>query len=238
MYDDDRDALAAEYVLGTLSADERDQAEALLAIDPGFAEIVRVWERRLGELNVMVEAVEPPAGRLDKIQRRDRSRRPERRRPPRKPPCPPFEEPAPPTTPDAPIEMQPRRRIGARAAIRTRARGTVDGFSGRVRRKIWTPWSSRKIWTLRRRRRNWRKARRSPRWLRACCRPEPEHAEAVAAMPTAQPRTPQAAAHAPTSLNFSAACGAGAASPPRWARLRRCLRSSSRSRNSRRDLFR
>jgi anti-sigma-K factor RskA len=60
MYDDDRDALAAEYVLGTLSTDERDQAEALLAIDPGFAEIVRVWERRLGELNVMVEAVDPP----------------------------------------------------------------------------------------------------------------------------------------------------------------------------------
>ncbi|MGA9008254.1 MAG: anti-sigma factor, partial [Xanthobacteraceae bacterium] len=68
MYDDDRDALAAEYVLGTLSADERDQAEALLAIDPGFAEIVRVWERRLGELNVMVEAVDPPPQVWDKIK--------------------------------------------------------------------------------------------------------------------------------------------------------------------------
>jgi anti-sigma-K factor RskA len=68
MYDDDRDALAAEYVLGTLSADERDQAEALLEIDPGFAEIVRVWERRLGELNVMVEAVEPPADVWEKIR--------------------------------------------------------------------------------------------------------------------------------------------------------------------------
>jgi anti-sigma-K factor RskA len=68
MYDDDRDALAAEYVLGTLSVDERDQAEALLAIDPGFAEIVRVWECRLGELNVMVEAVEPPADLWDKIK--------------------------------------------------------------------------------------------------------------------------------------------------------------------------
>jgi anti-sigma-K factor RskA len=67
MYDDDRDALAAEYVLGTLSGDERDQAEALLVIDPGFAEIVRVWERRLGELNVMVEAVEPPPDLWDKI---------------------------------------------------------------------------------------------------------------------------------------------------------------------------
>ena len=75
MYDDDRDALAAEYVLGTLSADERDQAEALLAIDPGFAEIVRVWERRLGELNVMVEAVEPPPEVWDKIRTRNRHRR-------------------------------------------------------------------------------------------------------------------------------------------------------------------
>jgi anti-sigma-K factor RskA len=68
MYDDDRDALAAEYVLGTLSADERDQAEALLLIDPGFAEIVRGWERRLGELNVMVEAVEPPPEIWDRIK--------------------------------------------------------------------------------------------------------------------------------------------------------------------------
>jgi anti-sigma-K factor RskA len=68
MYDDDRDALAAEYVLGTLSGDERDQAEALLVIDPGFAEIVRVWERRLGELNVMVEAVDPPPDVWDKIR--------------------------------------------------------------------------------------------------------------------------------------------------------------------------
>ena len=68
MYDDDQDALAAEYVLGTLSADERDQAEALLSIDPGFAAIVRQWERRLGELNVMVEAVEPPPEIWDKIK--------------------------------------------------------------------------------------------------------------------------------------------------------------------------
>jgi anti-sigma-K factor RskA len=68
MYDDDRDALAAEYVLGTLAADEREQAEALLVIDPGFAEIVRVWERRLGELNVMVEAVDPPPDLWDKIR--------------------------------------------------------------------------------------------------------------------------------------------------------------------------
>jgi anti-sigma-K factor RskA len=66
--DDDLDALAAEYVLGTLASDERAHAEALIAIDPGFTEAVRHWERRLGELNVMVEAVEPPAEVWDKIK--------------------------------------------------------------------------------------------------------------------------------------------------------------------------
>ncbi len=68
MYDDAQDALAAEYVLGTLSADEREHAEALLTLDPGFATSVRMWERRLGELNVMVEAVEPPPELWDKIK--------------------------------------------------------------------------------------------------------------------------------------------------------------------------
>jgi anti-sigma-K factor RskA len=69
MYDEAQDALAAEYVLGTLSGDEREHAEALLAIDPGFAESVQVWERRLGELNVMVEAVEPPPSVWEKISK-------------------------------------------------------------------------------------------------------------------------------------------------------------------------
>jgi anti-sigma-K factor RskA len=68
MYDDDHDALAAEYVLGTLSAAEREQAEALLARNAGFAETVRLWEHRLGELNVMVEAVEPPADLWERIK--------------------------------------------------------------------------------------------------------------------------------------------------------------------------
>jgi anti-sigma-K factor RskA len=69
MYDEAQDALAAEYVLGTLSGDEREHAEALLAIDPGFADSVRVWERRLGELNVMVEAVDPPPSVWEKISK-------------------------------------------------------------------------------------------------------------------------------------------------------------------------
>ncbi len=68
MQHEDRDALAAEYVLGTLSVEERDQAEALLARDAGFAETVRLWEHRLGELNVMVEAVEPPPDVWERIK--------------------------------------------------------------------------------------------------------------------------------------------------------------------------
>jgi anti-sigma-K factor RskA len=68
MYDEDQDALAAEYVFGTLSVEERGHAEALLLIDTAFVELVRQWERRLGELNVMVESVEPPADLWDRIK--------------------------------------------------------------------------------------------------------------------------------------------------------------------------
>ena len=68
MQNDDLDALAAEYVLGTLAPDERAHAESLIGTDPGFAEIVRQWERRLGELNVMVEAVEPPDQVWEKLK--------------------------------------------------------------------------------------------------------------------------------------------------------------------------
>lgn len=68
MDSEDLAALAAEYVLGTLPSDERGRAETLIATDPGFVDTVRQWERRLGELNVMVEAVEPPAEIWDKIK--------------------------------------------------------------------------------------------------------------------------------------------------------------------------
>ncbi len=68
MYNEDLDALAAEYVLGTLAGDERIHADTLIATDPGFAGIVHQWERRLGELNVMVKAVEPPPELWGKIK--------------------------------------------------------------------------------------------------------------------------------------------------------------------------
>src|SRR5215468_10866513 len=61
MFEEEQETLAAEYVLGTLSGEEREHAEALRSFDPEFDAAVKQWERRLGELNVMVEAVEPPA---------------------------------------------------------------------------------------------------------------------------------------------------------------------------------
>jgi anti-sigma-K factor RskA len=106
MYDDAQDALAAEYVLGTLSADEREHAEALLTLDPGFAASVRMWERRLGELNVMVEAVEPPPELWDKIKSELGAVEPASEAPPASPvlatPEPPLE-----TLPEAPPAESP-----------------------------------------------------------------------------------------------------------------------------------
>jgi len=66
--DDDLSALAAEYVLGTLEADERTRANVLLDVDHGFRGLVRVWERRLGELHLMVEPVEPDAKIWERIK--------------------------------------------------------------------------------------------------------------------------------------------------------------------------
>jgi len=66
----DKEALAAEYVLGTLDAAEREQAQRMLASDPGFAATVRDWERRLGELNVLVAPVEPAPHVLERIKAR------------------------------------------------------------------------------------------------------------------------------------------------------------------------
>ena len=64
------DIIAAEYVLGTLGANEREEAEGKIASDPAFAALVQHWERRLGELNVMVGEVEPPAETWGRINAR------------------------------------------------------------------------------------------------------------------------------------------------------------------------
>ena len=58
-YSEDHIALAAEYALGTLDADERAQVETMMGVDKDFAAIVQAWEFRLGVLNQMVGSVEP-----------------------------------------------------------------------------------------------------------------------------------------------------------------------------------
>lgn len=65
---EEKDALAAEYVLGTLDANERSEALALIAADKAFAALVGDWERRLGELNVLVASVEPAPELWEKIK--------------------------------------------------------------------------------------------------------------------------------------------------------------------------
>ena len=59
LIDEDTDLLAAEFVLGTLDVEERANAQSLLRMDHGFIAMVRIWERRFGELHLMVEPVEP-----------------------------------------------------------------------------------------------------------------------------------------------------------------------------------
>jgi anti-sigma-K factor RskA len=58
-YTEDHIALAAEYALGTLDADERAQVETMMAVDTAFADIVQAWAFRLGVLNQMVGSIEP-----------------------------------------------------------------------------------------------------------------------------------------------------------------------------------
>jgi anti-sigma-K factor RskA len=58
-YSEDHIALAAEYALGTLDAEERAQVETMISVDKDFAAVVLAWEHRLGSLNQMVGSVEP-----------------------------------------------------------------------------------------------------------------------------------------------------------------------------------
>lgn len=59
-YSEDHVALAAEYALGTLAADERALVETMMIVDPGFREVVEVWDRKLAPLQQMVAPIEPP----------------------------------------------------------------------------------------------------------------------------------------------------------------------------------
>jgi len=58
-YSEDHIALAAEYALGTLEADERAQVETMMSVDKDFTAMVEAWQHKLGVLNQMVGSVEP-----------------------------------------------------------------------------------------------------------------------------------------------------------------------------------
>jgi anti-sigma-K factor RskA len=67
-YSEDHIALAAEYALGTLDADERAQVETMMSVDKDFMAMVEAWQYRLGVLNQMVGSVEPRPELWDKIK--------------------------------------------------------------------------------------------------------------------------------------------------------------------------
>lgn len=64
---EDRDGLAAEYALGTLSPGERAEAESLIATEPDFAASLTEWETRLSPLALSLAPVAPPAHLRDRI---------------------------------------------------------------------------------------------------------------------------------------------------------------------------
>jgi hypothetical protein len=70
LIDQDTGLLAAEFVLGTLDSPERAKAQALLKSDHSFIAMVRIWERRFGELHLMVEPIEPDPSILDRVRAR------------------------------------------------------------------------------------------------------------------------------------------------------------------------
>ena len=67
-YSEDHIALAAEYALGTLDADERAQVETMMSVDKDFTAMVEAWQQKLGVLNQMVGSVEPRPEVWDRIR--------------------------------------------------------------------------------------------------------------------------------------------------------------------------
>jgi anti-sigma-K factor RskA len=67
-YSEDHIALAAEYALGTLDADERAQVETMMSVDKDFTAMVEAWEHKFGSLNQMVGSVEPRPVVWEKIR--------------------------------------------------------------------------------------------------------------------------------------------------------------------------
>lgn len=65
-----RDALAAEYALGTLQGSARRRFERLLKSDPQLRQLVAGWQERLAPLDALAEPLHPPARVWRSIQQR------------------------------------------------------------------------------------------------------------------------------------------------------------------------
>ena len=64
------EVIAAEYVLGVLSSDDRKQVEKRIVADDAFARLVQGWETHFSGLNSAYEPVAPPAAILPQIEKR------------------------------------------------------------------------------------------------------------------------------------------------------------------------
>jgi anti-sigma-K factor RskA len=65
---DDIDALGAEYVLGTLSREERADVARRRETEPALDAAITAWERRLGPLSEVVSPLAPPPHLYNKIR--------------------------------------------------------------------------------------------------------------------------------------------------------------------------
>lgn len=66
--EEEREALAGEYVLGTLDARAAAQVERAMATDPALRAAVAAWEARLAPLTVLAPQEAPPANLWDRIE--------------------------------------------------------------------------------------------------------------------------------------------------------------------------
>src|ERR1700737_4675479 len=125
-YSEDHIALAAEYALGTLDAEERAQVETMMSVDRDFTAMVEAWQHKLGVLNQMVGSVEPRPEVWDRIKSAAGLSEPQA--PLLLPEAPP--PPAPPT-PDAvePAAAEPDAWNVVRLSSQTRRWRTVASFT-------------------------------------------------------------------------------------------------------------
>ena len=68
MTPEERDALAGEYVLGTLEAVAAREVERSLASDAALREAVAGWEARLAPLTALAPEEAPPPGLWERIE--------------------------------------------------------------------------------------------------------------------------------------------------------------------------